>query len=1129
MVENSFNIVLLDCYENFITFLNSNRCNIVETCSTSAHRNIKLVYPMDDNDVQKYSKWFKHGNKIYIPSTLGLDNCLYVINTEYTIDYWQDNNITVEAEEVLVELNYASFANYILDEDTSPEVNKTNLENWFGNFYEIGTVDELDTAKKIVNVNGNMSLMDLYNLIQDSTERIFVTEYAHDGSKITRKLHLLKESSLREKANTEFLDLNYNLDSLELVKDESNSFVALAPKLKINNNNSVESPSFSASSVGKVGASISSSNIVTNVASLTPEDAKTIYDAWVNLNVEYREYIPMIIQKKDNMGDEYEIKAYWYAPFIKKEGTDYIYSPNQSNVDYNCIIPYASKTDIVNPIMKKGFVETSEVHPMAIYNVLANSLLTKTRSTFKLKVSVKDIQLLLGKSNLGYKLYETLYVLPPGFDYYVPCYVTKTVKNPHMAGENTITLETDVTGTHSQQDTEILAEDEIFYIDSDETKVGGQLITANGQPVANAVVSINIRLDKSYTSVENKTEEILEFKPNEQSYVFTEEEIQKLEQKMRYDLIVNQDVSEQYVMKAITNKKYSVPYYWCSSIYNTRNQAYINSDFPTGMGKFRKSITVQYIEGTDETLKWKDNILEYPSFFYDLMNKVYTENVKLGANYNYLPVVSSSDEQTGNGCVPCAVSNASALLCNYKTESQLRKIFKTDTNGTSLNNILPGLKEAGFDYSIHNITENNIKQFIKANSVALLICNPVSLGLQVEGEMHCLTVYDWIEKDGVMKVGLMDSANPVFSPLHVGKYDVTMNGWYDVETLVKAVSITENNGILSRTNDNTLKKMIVLSNNSSTLPQIQTEEIVSMGIFDPSKYSYLVTIPKLKQVYKELYNNIKLKPNVIPTSLNYTVRGENNRSFDIPGEWVVALAYTMFWYYQTHYEEANFMISANKTSNSGKYYKALQDVYGITPMDSSLKDNIEHQFVLSCILFYRGYLLPPVKFELVNMSTETQNIFISNGATYNFYKNAIQDYANDLNCYIVDFSWNNLKKYTAFEDYDRSGVTFRSSTNISLVLLYLADNEVGDWLTSNYEGKGYYVVFSHTNDVVRGVLPLAKSYNPIDNTSGESAWIKSVEGVETKNDTTEHKNKMLVISPFTLEELEQKYIERGQK
>lgn len=1128
MVENSFNIVLLDMYENFITFLNSNRCTLTETCSTSAHRKIKIVYPMDDNNVNKYAEWFKHGNKIYVPSTLGVDNCLYVINTEYTIDYWTDNNITVEAEEVLTELNYASVHNYILDEDASPEVNATNLKKWFGNFYDIGTVDELESTRKIINFNGNISLMELYELIEENTGRIFYTEYEHEGSKIKRTLHLYKESTLREKAKTEFLNLNYNLDSLELVKDESNSFTAMAPKLKLNNNNVVENIS-SISTVGKVGASVSANNIVTNTASITPEDAKKIYEAWENLEVSYREYIPMIIQKKDAVGDEYEIKAYWYAPFIKKAGTDYIYTPNATNIDYSNILPYNSATDIVNPIVKKGFVETTEVHPMAIYNVLANSLLNKTRSSFKLKVSVKDIQMLLGTSNLGYRLYETLYVLPPGFDYYVPCYVTKTTKNPHMPGENTITLETDIAGTHSQQDTEILAEDEIFYIDSDETTVGGQLITENGQPIPNQVVSISIRLDTSYKTVGNKTEEILEFKPNEQSYVFTDEEIQKLEQQMRYDLMTNKSFEDFYVIKAITGKKYSVPYYWCNAIYNTRNQAYINSDTPTGMGKYRKSITVQYIEDTSTKLTSKDDILYYPSYFYDLMNKVYTANVKLGANANYIPIISSSDTQTGNGCVPSAVSNASSLLCCYKTESELRKIFKTDTNGTSLTNILTGLKNAGFEYKLHDLTENNIKQYIKTESVALLICDPSKLNLTVTGNMHCLVIYDWIYTNNKLYVALMDTARPVFAPKNAGKYDVTMNGWYNLDTLIKATSITETNGTLTETTDNSLKKMIILSNSNANLPDIQKEEIVSMGVFDPSVKSYLVTIPKLRQVYKNLYDNIKLKPDIVPTSINYTVKGENNRSFDIPGEWVIALAHTMFWYYQTHYEEANFMISANKTSNSGKYYKALHDVYGISPIDSSLKDNIEHQFVLSCILFYRGYLLPPVKFELVNMSTETQNIFTTSGATYNFYKHAIQDYANDLNCYIVDYSWNNIKKYTAFENFEKSEATFKSSTNISVVLLYLADNEIQDWLTSNYSDKGYYVVFSHTNDVIRGVLPLCKSYNPIDNTSGESAWVKCTQGFETKNDTTEHKNKMLVISPYTLEELEQKYIERGQK
>lgn len=1127
MVENSFNIIVLDGYENFVTFLDSNKCDIEETRSVDTHRSIKMTYPVNDKIDITLNEWFRHGNKIYIPETLGIDNCLYVINTEYSVDYSDKNEVELEPEEVLVELNYESFASY---EDEPLEVNRENLTKWFGRFYDIGEIDTLDSVKNTVNPRGSMSLMELYSLIESSTGRVFVTEYSNENNVIKRTLHLKKETNLRQVAQTEYLNLNFNLDSLDLTKDEEDAFVAMAPKLKVNEGTKESTDSVST----QKGNMVAASTVNTSNLTLSLEDARTVYEAWVNFAVDYRQYIPMIVEKASD-GSILTPTAYWYAPFVKEAGTDYIYSPNTSSIDYVNYVPYNQEENVekkITPVMRKGFVETSETNPNAIYNALANSLLNKQSSKFKLTVSVKDIQILLGNSNLGYQLYETLYVLPPGFDYYVPCYVTKTVKNPHQPGENKITLETDVSGTHAKEETEILSEDLIIAYDENNSTIGGQLVTRNGSPVTNVPISISIRLLNSYDKIDTNKKQLLEFKPEEETYVFTEEEIQSLEKKMRYSLITNNAYDTNYIMKAVTGRKYSVPIAWAIAIYNTRNQIFINSDNPVGIGQWKKSITVHYYKDNLELLTQNDNILYYPSRFYDIFNELTNEFHQKGFLGDVFPRISSCEIQFNADCVPAAISNASSLFKDYRTESELKSVFKTGPNGTELSNILPGLEKIGYDYSVEDLTESNLEELVKGdNKLALLICDTSKLNLgSIYGDTHTLLIYDWLIIDDKMYIAVMDSTKPAFNPKNVNQYSYSLENWYDIETLRKATKITYESGQLSFTTGNTEKKMIVISNSTRNLPQqTGTTEITPEGVFDPALNSYRFNPLEIKTVYKQLYDDIVNRSNYDNWSLTYATYDVNYVSYPLTGKMIQSIAYAYMSYFMANFvAESSGMrlVVSNESSKAYNYYlKTIgTDSDYCTPVNPSLRAGLSVPFCVSTILFYMGYLVPPTELLTDKTSAATKQIYDTEGITYNYYCHMIQD-VSDLHTYIVDFNITNLKKYTMYD----TGANCRYK-NISLVYLHFSNNStLSNMQVSSYANTNSLIIHCHDDTQVYGLLPLATGSSNTQN-AAINPWVNtSINTLRTSTVNQEEQTKMIVVSRYTLQELETLYNNRGQK
>ena len=147
-------IIALDSKEEFLQFIDENLIDIKETIETGGLRTIDVTYTFQD--LQKDKELFRLGNKLWIQGDTNLTDCLYVINTKVTQNVYDENTISFEAEEVLVELNYAPlFSQTELDVtidnvrifkagtgDGEVIVDWNALNYWFGDYYNIATVQD---------------------------------------------------------------------------------------------------------------------------------------------------------------------------------------------------------------------------------------------------------------------------------------------------------------------------------------------------------------------------------------------------------------------------------------------------------------------------------------------------------------------------------------------------------------------------------------------------------------------------------------------------------------------------------------------------------------------------------------------------------------------------------------------------------------------------------------------------------------------------------------------------------------------------------------------------------------------------------------------------------------------------
>lgn len=233
-------VVVLNNKEEFIEYLNTDYLRIENIEEKYQLKSINVEYYIED--IEKAKKLFQIGNKLWVQGYPNSDDCLYVINTSIKRDYFKENTVTFEAEEVLVELNHAPFFSQTdlttsngfkiskINNEDNVTVNYAALNNWFGDYFQIGVVQAcLSSYLSKISPSGTMTKMQLLRYIEEETGNVFVTRYEKDvvSNVIHRYLDFLnpKNSSKEWELNIEYripeLEVEATLDAGESVVDES--------------------------------------------------------------------------------------------------------------------------------------------------------------------------------------------------------------------------------------------------------------------------------------------------------------------------------------------------------------------------------------------------------------------------------------------------------------------------------------------------------------------------------------------------------------------------------------------------------------------------------------------------------------------------------------------------------------------------------------------------------------------------------------------------------------------------------------------------------------------------------------------------------------------------------------------
>lgn len=439
-----FTVLVLDQNENPLEYLDSEILEISQTSEIGELQTLSITYPLDDENINKTRELFKIGNKIWIPGTNGLDPCLYVISNSTKYDYWDKNHIEIELEEVLVELNYVElFQQYSAETKT---INKTLLEEQFGKYYNIGTVESCMGSRGNVALNGTMTKLELLRFIEEETSNIFKTRYEKDKNNniIHRYLDFLQPGNAGKEHDT-VIDLSFNAENIEYEVDEGNTYRAIAPEFSLNSNISASNV-ISSAGVGSVAST-----------EMTRADLQKVINDWSNLAVTKGQNIPMIIEKQTNTdenGNSTEtevVTAYWAAPFSKNKGELYIRDDVNTGAEYEKIYSrpdLAENEQIITP--KVGTIQTSETNNYVIYNRCANTLIDKRYPEINLNVDLKDLEQVTSNNN-GFSLYDRVFVKIPDYATLIRAQVEKIVKDPQMPGETKITLGNAEVGTRINQ------------------------------------------------------------------------------------------------------------------------------------------------------------------------------------------------------------------------------------------------------------------------------------------------------------------------------------------------------------------------------------------------------------------------------------------------------------------------------------------------------------------------------------------------------------------------------------------------------------------------------------------------------------------------------------------------------
>lgn len=1129
------NVIVLDQFENFITWLNPDHVEIIENNTMNSHRKVQITYPIDDIDeeLEVDTHWYDQGNKLYIPSTLGIDACLYVINTSVNMDFWKSNIIEIEAEEVLVQLNNVEIFKYT-DNKELP-VNSTNLRVWFGKYYDIGIVEKKKNGETPrIYPCGTMSKMELLRYIEDQTGLAFVTEYNYDfeNKKVNRTLNLYNPARIGMEYSMP-LDLNFNMESLEYEIDESDTYNSIAPHLSLSINLSDDDN--------------------TSQNSMTTTDLQKVVEQWENLEVGVGERIPMIVKKEqtnttintnittstdDTSQDNTEAEvttnqnvsytAYWNAPFLKEKGRLHIVDTVPTKATYTQIYQYNPADRVTNAELKTGIITSNETDPYAIYNACASTLLNKRYPQVEINVSMKDLASIMhDRFNIGYNLqfglYDKLYVKIPGQHIFIPCYITETDKNPHLPGENKIKLETAYDTRNNQLATDIVADDQIVQ-NTETSNIQGILYDENGTPLANQVINIWVQSGSPLTIGMEYDEDLQAtetFDPSTETYTFSKSEIENMAAIMQYHAIKENKTPTSVNMRSSTGKIYSVNEDWCRAIYYSYcQQAMQNDQEKPGQSTLPTSVVVKTQDTIPDTLEKTETDL-LSAWFYTKITE-YQQN-----NISTQDPILPHDIQQGPSCTADALSMALTSLWEFKPEGTIAKEmgnYQLDNNTWKLTKNTAGaleqyLDKIGIKYFYVEQTQENLYKYTTTNknTAVILVVNPNSLGFYNSSDNTNHMVHVGFGREGNFYVHDTNMAcyNPYMSSSS-RQYTFT-----SFATLLDAnvQYLTPSGGLTSQSTMGYPKAMVVIQLSDKNIKHF-VERSLAATIFDPYTIKYTFPAQNIYKAYNKMCLNQAQQPQKNLVKSKYAVQDEKKDTYYVEGLWLRSMVMNLL--FDGHDGDYDGMLTIGPDSGNANWYhdqfeKYPYPSYGYLGYANS--QSFEAAFPIDLCLFNLTLLLG-------NWSTGDDirsNLFL-NGAWNESLLEETLDYLG-FNWKWVNATKNNANKYL-------KGVECQPITVILLprVIIDLEEDDVGEVYDSviltNIFPEDENTVYVGLGTRFRGRSPSQQASHPITvegNTRNIGAWYNVYDllnHIYDENPTTFPQSaagKMLVISRGEIE------------
>ena len=204
-------VVLLDCDEKFVKFLEEDLISLEETQEKYKIGSIHLKYPI--TDIHEARNLFRVGYKIWVyGDNTRLKDCLYVINESIKNDYFSNNQVEFDAEDVLTELNNVPYFSQTdltksngftfesNNESKAVIVNYDALKIWFGEYFDIGIFQSiLNSNLEKISPTGTLTKMELLRFIEEETSNVFVTRYEKDPK--TNVIHRYLDFLNRKSSN----------------------------------------------------------------------------------------------------------------------------------------------------------------------------------------------------------------------------------------------------------------------------------------------------------------------------------------------------------------------------------------------------------------------------------------------------------------------------------------------------------------------------------------------------------------------------------------------------------------------------------------------------------------------------------------------------------------------------------------------------------------------------------------------------------------------------------------------------------------------------------------------------------------------------------------------------------------